>query len=53
MGVIDKEGNYYESGLDTPYRDMVKEYQILQYNNLVDTKHTVESFFYLPKNLVR
>ena len=27
--------------------DMVKEYQILQYNNLIDTKHTVNSFFYL------
>ena len=50
MGAIDAEGNYYESAKETPYKDMVGEYQILQYNNLIDTKHTVESFFYLPDN---
>ena len=49
MGCIDKKGNYYESGLDTQYHDLVKEYQIMQYNNLIDTKHTVNSFFYLKK----
>lgn len=49
MGCYDKEGNYYESALDSPYSDLVKEYQILQYNNLIDTKHTVNSFFYLKE----
>lgn len=49
MGAIDKDGNYYDSAEDTPYKDMVNEYQILQYNNLIDTKHMVESFFYLDK----
>lgn len=47
MGCIDKDGRYYESPEDSPYKDLVKEYQILQYNNLVDTKNTVNSFFYL------
>ncbi|MDO5145967.1 MAG: LTA synthase family protein [Eubacteriales bacterium] len=47
MGAYDAEGNYYESAKETPHQDMVKEYQILQYNNLIDTEHTVESFFYL------
>ncbi len=47
MGCSDKKGKYYESALESPYSDMVKEYQILQYNNLIDTKHTVNSFFYL------
>ena len=47
MGCFDKKGKYYESALESPYSDMVKEYQILQYNNLIDTKHTVNSFFYL------
>ncbi len=47
MGAIDEEGNYYESAKETPYQDMVQEYQILQYNNLIDTKNTVNSFFYL------
>ena len=53
MGAIDAEGNYYESGLDSPYADLVKEYQIFQYNNLIDTKHTVDSFFYLSDDRVR
>ncbi len=48
MGAVDSEGNYYKDGLDSPYKDRVKQYQILQYNNLIDTRHTVESFFYLP-----
>ena len=49
MGAFDAEGNYYESAKETPYEDMVKEYQILQYNNLIDTDHTVNSFFYLKE----
>lgn len=47
MGAYDKDGNFYESPLESPYEDKVKEYQILQYNNLIDTDNTVESFFYL------
>ena len=35
MGCFDKKGKYYESALESPYSDMVKEYQILQYNNLI------------------
>ena len=49
MGAIDSEGNYYEDALDSPYKDLVKQYQILQYNNLIDTRHTIDSFFYLTK----
>lgn len=51
MGAIDKDGNYYESASDSPYKEMVNEYQIMQYNNLIDTKHMVESFFYLNEEL--
>ena len=47
MGCIDKDGKYYEIALDTPYKELVSEYQIMQYNNLIDTKNTVNSFFYL------
>ena len=53
MGAIDSGGNYYKDVLDTPCKDMVKQYQILQYNNLIDTKHMVESFFYLPEKELR
>ena len=49
MGCFDKNGKYYESALESPDSDMVKEYQILQYKNLIDTKHTVDSFFYLDE----
>jgi len=49
MGCIDKDGNYYEDPAESPAKDLVKEYQIMQYNNLWDTKHTVESFFYTDK----
>ena len=49
MGAIDSDGTYYESGLDSPYKDLVEEYQIFQYNNLIDTKKTVDSFFYLKE----
>ena len=49
MGAYDKDGYYYESAKETPYEDMVQEYQILQYNNLIDTEHTVNSFFYLKE----
>ncbi len=47
MGSIDKDGNFYENALDSPYQDMVKEYQIMQYNNLIDTDNMVKSFFFL------
>lgn len=49
MGAVDSDGNYYESATDTPYEELVEEYQILQYNNLIDTEHTVHSFFYLEE----
>ena len=49
MGGYDADGYYYESVKETPYEDMVQEYQILQYNNLIDTDHTVNSFFYLKE----
>ena len=49
MGTIDKDGNFYSSYEDSPYKDMITEYQILQYNNLIDTKHIVESFFYVKE----
>ena len=49
MGAIDAEGNYYESAKETPYDDLVREYQILQYNNLIDLDNTVDSFFYLEE----
>ena len=33
MGVMDKDGNWYEHGEATPYDDLLNEYNILEYNN--------------------
>ena len=49
MGTIDRDNHYYDSPGDSPYRELVNEYEILQYNNLIDTKHMVKSFFYLDQ----
>lgn len=45
-GYIVADGTYYEvEDTTSPYYDLIHEYQILQYNNLVDTKNRVENFF--------
>ena len=33
MGVMDKDGNLYKNGEETPYDDLLNQYNILQYNN--------------------
>ena len=46
LGYRDKDGNYYEIDDKTsPYYEKVREYNMLIYNELVDTEHTVEGFF--------
>lgn len=49
VGCYDQDGNYYKSVDKTPYKEEIQQYQILQYNNLIDLKYTVESCFYLHK----
>jgi len=41
---IDADGNYYNS-TDNPYVEHLRDYAILQYNNLFDEKNRVDSFF--------
>ena len=46
---IDKNGNYHSySEEDGSYRELVNNYNILQYNHLTDGKHRVEEIFTLP-----
>ena len=46
MGYWDKDGNYYDlTDKDSPYWDKVREYNILEYNNLVDQKNRIDGFF--------
>jgi len=44
---MDKDGNLYAADEATPSEDKVNEYQIMQYNELYDKKHTVTEFFEL------
>jgi len=41
---IDADGNYYNS-TDNPYAEQLRDYAILQYNNMFDEKNRVDSFF--------
>lgn len=50
MGSFDSEGNFYKDAEESPHKELVEEYRILQYNNLIDLKNTVNKFFYLKKD---
>lgn len=44
----DADGNYYAREDETsPYRDLLNEYHILQYNNVIDYKNRIDGFFTL------
>lgn len=47
VGYCDSEGNWYNWDEDSPYKDDLKEYQDIQYNNLFDTENRQLSLFYL------
>ena len=45
-GYIGADGQYYEvEDTESPYYELMQEYEMLQYNNLVDTKNRVKNFF--------
>ena len=46
--VCDSEGNWYSmDSLPEEYAELIEEYKVLQYNNVVDRKHRVVSIFEL------
>ena len=46
MGYWGKDGKYYDvNDKKSPYWEKVHNYNILEYNNLVDQKHRIEGFF--------
>lgn len=46
--IMDKDGHYYRTDdKKSPYADLLKEYQMVQYNGFVDTKHRVDKLFEL------
>ena len=45
------DGTLYDPAQESPYDDVVNEYQNIQYNGLIDIKHRNEEFFRLkPQN---
>ena len=49
-GFIDKNNIYHSFDEDTEYNDLINKYELLQYNNLFDTKHTINEFFSIKKS---
>lgn len=45
VGYIGDDGEHYTFDEESPYKNDILKYQILQYNNLIDTKHRYEKFF--------
>ncbi len=49
IAVMDKDGNYYAADDETPYDDLLLEYQQIQYNGLIDTGNRLDAFFNLAE----
>ncbi len=45
VGTMDREGNLYKNGEETPYDELLNEYAVLQYNNAFGGEEKVESIF--------
>lgn len=44
-GYVDNKNNYYTFNEETEYLDIIKKYELLQYNNVFDHKNRINSFF--------
>lgn len=49
VGYIDSDGKYYESGAETPYDDLLHQYNCIEYNALLDKTDRDDSLFYLQE----
>ena len=47
VGYIDSENNYYRWSDDTPYSEMLKKYEKIQYNYIFDNENKKTDMFYL------
>lgn len=47
VGYIDSENNYYRWGDETPYSEMLKKYEKIQYNYIFDNDNKKTDMFYL------
>ena len=44
-GTIDRDGNVYQNGQDTPYDEKLRRYDVLEYNNAFGNDQKVEEIF--------
>ena len=47
VGYIDANNTYYRWSDKTEYRDILSEYEKIQYNNIFDSEHRSNDIFYL------
>ena len=45
IGYYDNENNFYSWDDLSPYKNVINEYEMLQYNNLFDDEHLIEDIF--------
>ncbi|MGI5958792.1 MAG: LTA synthase family protein [Massiliimalia sp.] len=49
-GYYDQEGNLYSLEDENEYSELINNYQILQYNNMFDSKNRISSIFDMPSS---
>ncbi len=49
VGYVDADGVSYASGAETPYDDLLLQYNCIAYNSLLDTDNKADSIFYLEE----
>ncbi|MCC8151145.1 MAG: LTA synthase family protein [Lachnospiraceae bacterium] len=49
VGYVDADGITYASGEETPYDDLLLQYNCIAYNSLLDTENKADSVFYLEE----
>ncbi len=47
MGYIDSNNNYYRWSDKTEYREILNEYEKIQYNNIFDSENRRNDIFYI------
>lgn len=50
-GIIDKDGNHYSLGEESPYQEDVKNYEYILYNNIFDNANRKNNLFYVNSSL--
>ena len=47
VGYVDSEGTHYAAGQETPFDDMLNQYNCIEYNALLDKTDRKDELFYL------